>query len=163
MSYGGCHYDYRPAYGRIVRTLFERCEWGHTLEARSANDRMICDRYPRVRGTDGRMRHAETQLTRDVPSTQHALHRQRLAQTGGTPWQQTRDARHRAADLLRLAQCQRAYRCVWLILHLDGAKQRDSSPGRPQPEIERRPGELQRRFQHAKRAHPYKINSTFWT
>ena len=143
------------------RPLIKRRERGHALDARSANDRMIRDGYPRMRGTDGRMRHSETKPARDVPSTQHALDRQRLAETGGTPWQQTRDARHRAADLLRLAQCQRAYRCVWLILHLDGAKQRDSASVGPQSEVERRPGELQRRFQHAKSAHlGDKINSS---
>ena len=113
---------------------------------------MIRDGYPRMRCTDGRMRHAETEPARDVPSMQHALDCQRLTETCGTPWQQTRDARYRAADLLRFAQRQRAHGCVRLMLHLD-TKQRDSASVGPQSEVERRPGELQRRFQHAKSAH----------
>src|SRR5687767_10826244 len=123
---------------------------------------MIRDGDPRMRRTDGGMRHSETEPARDVPSTQHALNRQRLTETGGTPWQQTRDACNRAADLLRFAQLQRADGYVRLMLRLDGAKQCDGAAVGPQSEVERRPGELQRRLQHAKSAHPGdKINSSF--
>src|SRR5687767_10699230 len=96
---------------------------------------------------------SESEPARNVPSTQHALDRQRLTETRRTPWQQTRDACNRTADTLRLAQLRRAHRSVGLLRPLDGAKQPASASAWPQSKVERRATEFERRFQHANGAH----------